>query len=160
MLIIVRSAIEQFDGVIASLRKLGDSPGLSAAGKGLALSLGMTPQELRARLDLFADDVIALCRALPADRVSVRLAAQLQDAATSVAANYRAACRAQTRATFVAKLSIALEEADESGFWLRRLLTQKVDPRDVIVRLMNEADEITKILSASRRTAQGAARRK
>ncbi len=120
----------------------------------------MTPQELRARLDLFADDVITLCRALPPDRVAVRIAAQLQDAAGSVAANYRAACRAQTRATFVAKLSISLEEADESGFWLRRLSTQAFGPPDGIVRLMKEADEITKILSASRRTAQGATRRK
>jgi four helix bundle protein len=81
----------------------------------------MTPKELIARIERFADAVIALCRAIPHDPLTIRLLTQLQDAATSTAANYRAACRAGSKAAFVSKLSIALEEADEAAGWLQRL---------------------------------------
>jgi four helix bundle protein len=94
----------------------------------------MTPQELRDRVDRFAVDIVVFCRQLPNDNLARRLAGQLQDAGTSVAANYRAACRARSRAEFVAKLSIAVEEADESV-------------------------ELPSILSASRKTASGRRRR-
>lgn len=73
----------------------------------------MTPQELRARTDRFSVDIINFCRNLPADPFTRRIALQLHDAGTSVASNYHSACRAQSRAQFVAKLSIALEKADE-----------------------------------------------
>jgi hypothetical protein len=63
----------------------------------------MTPQELRMRLDRFADDVIGLCRAISRDPLRTELLVQLQDAGTSVAANYHAACRAPTRPMFVAR---------------------------------------------------------
>jgi four helix bundle protein len=113
----------------------------------------MTPQELRARIERFADEVITLCGEAPADALRLQLLLQLQRAATSTAANYRAACRAQSRPTFIAKLSIALEEADEAEGWLRRLAHQRQDQGEVVNRLLKEANEITAILNASRRTA-------
>jgi four helix bundle protein len=117
----------------------------------------MTPQELRGRIERFADDVITFCGEPAADVRRLQMLLQLQRAATSAAANYRAACRAQTRPAFVAKLSIALEEADEAEGWLRRLSHQRPKP-DMTDRLLKEANEITAILNASRRTASGRGR--
>jgi four helix bundle protein len=95
-------------------------------GSTIATMMTVTPQELRARIDLFADQVIALCRTTRADPLTLRLLIQLQDSATSVAANYTSACRAQSRAAFIAKLSIAVEEADETVGWLQRLLNHHI----------------------------------
>lgn len=80
---------------------------------------------------------------------------QLQDAGTSVAANYPAACRAQSRAAFVAKLSIAVEEADECVGWLHKLTEAKLAPVARLAPLQQEASELLAILSASRKTASG-----
>gem|GEM_PF-386306 len=134
-----------------------------AAEAGLAPGLlyrsAMTPQELRNRIDRFGDDVITFCRKTSSDPLSLRLLIQLQDAATSTASNYRAACRAQSKAVFVAKLSIALEEADESVGWLQHLSHQGIGHADTVERLLGEAGEISAILNASRETAQGRRRR-
>lgn len=66
----------------------------------------MTPQEMRDRTDRFSVAIIQFCRSkMPCDVLMLRILGQLQDAATSVASNYHAACRAQSRAQFVAKLS-------------------------------------------------------
>ena len=82
----------------------------------------MTPQEMRDRTDRFSVAVIQFCRRkIPCDVLLLRILTQLQDAATSVASNYHAACRAQSRAQFVAKLSISVEEADECAGWLQKL---------------------------------------
>jgi four helix bundle protein len=72
------------------------------------------PKELKDRTKRFAVAVIELCRELPATLDAKRVGGQLIDSATSVAANYRAACRARSRAEFIAKLGTVLEEADES----------------------------------------------
>ena len=74
----------------------------------------MTPNELKARTKAFALRVIKLVDAMPRGLASQIVGRQLLRAATSVGANYRAACRAQSRADFTAKMSIVLEEADES----------------------------------------------
>jgi four helix bundle protein len=96
---------------------------------------GMTPQELRARIDHFADQVITLCRTSPADALTLRLLLQLQNSATSAASNYASACRAQSKPAFIAKLSIALEEADESVGWLQRLSNQAIGDATTVARL-------------------------
>ena len=119
----------------------------------------MTSAELRARIDRFSDDIIALCRRTASDPLTLRLLLQLQDAATSAASNYRAACRAQSKAAFIAKLSIALEEADESVGWLQRLSNQRIGVADEVERALREAAEISAILNASRQTATGRRRR-
>ena len=119
----------------------------------------MTPLELRTRIDRFADRIIAFCHGTPSDVLRIRLLVQLQDAATSAAANYRAACRAQSKAAFIAKLSIALEEADEAVGWLQRLSHHRVGDQNAVEGLLQEAGEISAILNASRETAAGRRRR-
>ena len=120
----------------------------------------MTPQQLRSRIESFADEIITLCRTVASDVLTIRLLTQLQDAATSAASNYRAACRAQSKAAFIAKLSIALEEAEECVGWLQRLSHQRIGPPQTVERLLQEAGEISAILSASRQTAEGRRRRR
>jgi four helix bundle protein len=119
----------------------------------------VTPQELRARIHQFADDVITLCRQTASNPLNLPLLLQLQDSATSASSNYRAACRAQSRPAFIAKLSIALEEADEAAGWLKHLLHQRIGDGASVERLLQEALEIVAILSASRMTAKGERRR-
>ena len=115
----------------------------------------MTPDQLRARTDKFSVDIINFCRALPSDPFTRRLALQLHDAGTSVAANYHAACRAQSRAQFIAKLSISLEEADECVGWLHKLAATGLARSPALDALQQEASELLAILSASRKTAMG-----
>ena len=116
----------------------------------------MTPQELRDRTDRFSVDIITFCRSLlPADPLTMRLIGQLQDSGTSMASNYHAACRAQSRAQFVAKLSIAVEEADECVGWLHKLVTARIVPAECPALLQQEASELLAILAASRKTASG-----
>jgi four helix bundle protein len=81
----------------------------------------MTPKELQARTKAFALRVIRLFDALPRSAPSQVIGRQLLRSATSVGANYLAACRAQSHAEFAAKLSIVVEEADESLYWLELL---------------------------------------
>jgi len=115
----------------------------------------MTPQEMRDRTDRFSVSIIQFCRSkIPCDVLLLKILTQLQDAATSVASNYHAACRAQSRAQFIAKLSIAVEEADECVGWLHKLDATHLAPAAELAPLRQEAWEITAILSASRKTAQ------
>ena len=81
------------------------------------------------------------------------LTGQLVRAATSVAANYRAACRGKSRADFINKLSTVEEEADESGFWLGMIQDLGVQDAE-LPRLMDEANQLTAIMVASKKTAR------
>ena len=119
----------------------------------------MTPDQLRDRTDRFSVAMINFCKSLPVDPFTRRIALQLHDAATSVASNYHAACRAQTRAMFVAKLSISLEEADECVGWLHKLAATHQASGPTLDALRQEASELVAILSASRRTAMGRRRK-
>src|SRR2546423_11429955 len=82
----------------------------------------MTEKEMKQRTKAFALRVIKLTSALSKDFVGRRLGDQLLRSGTSVAANYRAACRARSKPDFVNKLAVAEEEADESIFWLELLI--------------------------------------
>jgi four helix bundle protein len=73
---------------------------------------------------------------------------------TSVAANYRSACRARSRADFINKLGIVEEEADETLFWLDMFIESGKVKKENIVNLYKEADEIVAIFSASHKTAR------
>jgi len=116
----------------------------------------MTPQELRDRTDRFSVGLMNFCRGkIPCDILLMRLLTQLQDSGTSMTSNYHAACRAQSRAQFVAKLSIAVEEADECVGWLQKLAAAKLAPPAELAPLQQEASELLAILSASRKTASG-----
>lgn len=77
------------------------------------------------------------------------IAGQLVRSGTSVAANYRAACRARSRAEFIAKIGIAEEEADEAALWLELIIEDIVLPKKKIGPLLTEANELIAILAAS-----------
>ena len=114
----------------------------------------MTENELKDRLKAFALRAMKLCEALPRSASGRTLANQLIRSATSVGANYRAACRARSRAEFLAKLGIVEEEADESAYWLELIIESGILKKAQVVPLLVEADEITAIISASRKTVR------
>jgi four helix bundle protein len=114
----------------------------------------MTPAILRERTKKFALQVILLAKTLPADPFTLRIAVQLTEAASSVAANYRAVCRARSRADFINKLGISIEEADESALWLKILTEAGMATRTSTQPLWQEADELVRILVRSRETAR------
>ena len=113
----------------------------------------MTPDQLKARTKKFAVDIILFGRTIPHDPINGGIAAQLTDAATSVAAHYRAVCRAKSRADFINKLAGAIEEADESALWLEILSESGICPASATTPLWREADELTRVLVRSRETA-------
>lgn len=113
----------------------------------------MTPSELKARSKEFALRVLKLTACLPKTIEGRAIANQLVRSGTSVAANYRAACRARSRGEFVAKLGVALEEADETQLWLELVIDGKLVPAKRVQRLLEEANELVAILVASRKSA-------
>jgi four helix bundle protein len=114
-------------------------------------------EDLRTRTKRFAIRILRLYRALPAKEEARILGKQLLRSGTSVGANYRAACRARSRAEFIAKLGIVLEESDETVFWLELLLEAGVVSHDQLDALLKEATELTSIFVTSLRTAKGIA---
>jgi four helix bundle protein len=114
----------------------------------------MDERILKARTKDFALRVIRLVEALPRKLSSDVLGKQMLRSATSVAANYRAACRARSQAEFVSKLSIVVEEADESLFWLELMAESGLVEASRLQDLMKEADELTAIFVVSRATAR------
>ncbi len=111
-------------------------------------------RELQERTRQFALRVVNMFRALPRTDEARVLGRQVLRSGTSVAANYRAACRARSKAEFAAKLGVAVEEADETIFWLELLIESKVIPEARMKPLLVEANELLAILSASHRTAR------
>jgi len=79
---------------------------------------------------------------------------QLIRCATSVAANYRATLLAQTKAAFISKISIVIEESDESEFWLEFVIDEKLIQKKRVLPLFTEAHELTSIFISTRKTAQ------
>jgi four helix bundle protein len=115
------------------------------------------PEQLRDRTKAFALRVIRLFRSLPGNTDTQVLGKQLLRCGTSVAANYRAVCRARSKAEFVARLGIVAEEADESVLWLELLIESGIIKSDMTVALLKEAKELAAILTASRETARKSA---
>jgi four helix bundle protein len=110
-------------------------------------------RELQDRTRRFALRVLRLVDVLPKTAAGRAISNQLVRSATSVGANYRAACRARSRAEFVAKLGTVLEEADESLYWLELIRDAKLVPEHRISLLLREADELTAIVVAGRKSA-------
>ena len=101
-------------------------------------------QQLKDRTKKFAKDCIRSLRTITSnDRLFWHVERQLLRCSTSVAANYRAANLAQSKAAFVAKLSIVVEEADESIFWLELLFEEGLIPAESAKPLIQEAKELT-----------------
>jgi len=115
----------------------------------------MTTDELKARAEELALQVIRLVDALPNSVKGRAIANQIMRSSTSVAANYRAACRARSRAEFIAKIGVVEEEADETAFWLELIIDSKIRSKTQIEPLLKEAGELVAIMAASRKSAIG-----
>jgi four helix bundle protein len=113
----------------------------------------MTTDELKARTKQFALRVVNLVEVLPNSVRGRVIADQITRSATSVGANYRATCRARSRAEFIAKIGVVEEEADETGFWLELIIESKIRRAKQILPLLNEANELVAIMAASRKSA-------
>lgn len=112
----------------------------------------MTENELKQRTKTFALRTLKLIDSLPDTRSGRILANQLGRSGTSVGANYRTACRSRSRVEMSSKLAVVEEEADESSFWLELLAEHGLMQPDKLSPLLREADELTAIMVASRRT--------
>jgi len=112
----------------------------------------MTEHELKQRTKDFALRGLKLIDSLPDTRSGRVLANQLGRSATSVGANYRAACRSRSTAELITKFSVVEEEADESAFWLELVTDHGLISSDKVAALQREAGELTAIMVASRKT--------
>jgi four helix bundle protein len=113
----------------------------------------MTERELLERTKQFALRIFKLVGALPQTIQGRAVAAQLIRSGTSVAANYRAACRARSKPEFVAKLGVVEEEADESAFWLELIIETELLSARKVEPLLAEAGEIVAMMASSKKTA-------
>jgi four helix bundle protein len=114
----------------------------------------MKHQNLQDRTRRFALDVIRFVESLPASQTCKTLGRQLLRSDTSVGANYRAACRARSKADFISKMGIVLEEADESAFWIQLLIDANKTTLQKCGPLLREANELTAITISSINTAR------
>jgi len=109
----------------------------------------MKTQELKNRTKAFALRVMNLVEALPKSIKGRAIANQLIRSGTSVAANYRAACRARSKAEFISKIGTVEEEADESALWMELIIEDKLLPEKKVRSLHAEASELVAIMAAS-----------
>ena len=114
----------------------------------------MTNIELEQRTKEFALRVIKMSESLPRTIAAEVLGRQLVRSSCSVAANYRAACRAKSRPDFISKMGTVEEEADESGLWLELIVDSNLMPAKRLDKLRREAGELTAIAVSSIRTAR------
>ena len=114
----------------------------------------VTQEELKRRTKQFSNRCLDVVEGLPGGLVAEILGKQLGRAGTSVDANYRAACRARSKAEFIAKMGVVEEEADECGFWFEMIQERKLLPQSKLAALLQEASELTAIAVASKKTAR------
>jgi four helix bundle protein len=113
----------------------------------------MDKEKFKARTKAFALRVIRLVEALPKNQTTAQvIGKQLLRSGTSVGANYRAACRAKSTAELITKLNIALEEADESLYWMELIVEAELIAPNKLDSLMQESNEIVAMLVASLKT--------
>jgi four helix bundle protein len=113
----------------------------------------MNEEEMKRRLMAFALRVGRLASSFPRTRLGNMVGGQLVRCGPSVAANYWAACRGRSRAEFVAKLGISIEEADETDFWIHYAVESELVKKPLVKDLLQETEEILAILVSSRKTA-------
>ncbi len=111
-------------------------------------------EHMKTRTKKFAHDCVKLTLSFPNSPLGKHVQNQLIRSSTSVAANYRASCVAQTIPSVIAKMSISIEEADESEFWLEFAKDENLCGENECFPLFREAHEITSILIKSRQTLQ------
>jgi four helix bundle protein len=111
-------------------------------------------QELIRRTMKFAVRVLKMAEHLPDNPAGRTVAHQVTRCGCSVASNYRAALRGKSRADFINKITIVLEEADETSFWLELITLAGLLPQKRLLALSGEAEELVRIFSATRRTTK------
>jgi four helix bundle protein len=117
-------------------------------------NLGQFKESLKERTKAFAHECVKFALDLPSTYLGNHIKGQLIRASTSVAANYRASCIAQTIPLVISKLSITIEEADECEFWLEFSLDEKIGNKEKTIELIKEANEFASVLIKSRLTLQ------
>jgi four helix bundle protein len=111
-------------------------------------------RELQDRAKKFALRIIRAFARLPKNEEARVLGRQFLRSGTAVAANYRAACRARSAADFISKISVVVEETDETLFWLELIVEAKLVPTKIVESLIVECEELLRIFSASLATAK------
>jgi len=119
----------------------------------------MKAEDLKKRTKQFALRILKLVAALPNNVHGRAVGNQLGRAGTSVAANYRAACRGRSKAEFIAKLGTVEEEADESAFWMELIIEAELLGANRVQSLLGEAIELRKIMARSRISASSSLRK-
>jgi four helix bundle protein len=109
---------------------------------------------LRRRTRAFAFEVLELCRRQPKTEEARVVGRQLLRARMSVGANYRAVSRARSKAEFISKINIVIDEADETLFWLEAVSEKGIAPAPETGDLLREGNELLRILVVSQRTAK------
>lgn len=111
--------------------------------------------ELKARTKQFAIRIVKLFRCLPKTEKARIIGRQVLRSGTSVAANYRATCRARSKSEFISKLGVVVEESDETVFWLELLVETGIVSPPKMQNLLAEANELLAVFAASQRTVKG-----
>ncbi len=111
-------------------------------------------EQLKARAKRFAVRIVKLSASLPKTDQARVIGKQVLRSGTSMAANYRATCRARSKAEFAAKLGVVVEEADETVYWLELLQEAGILDREAMDGLYEEANELLAIFAASQRTVR------
>ena len=117
-------------------------------------------ERLKARTKQFALRVVKMFKALPRGEEARIMGRQVLRSGTSVGANYRAACRARTANEFISKIRVAVEEADETGYWLELLVEALIIGKARLDPLLAECNELLAILASSQHTAESRLRRR
>ena len=114
--------------------------------------------DLKQRSTQFALRIVKLVESLPKTQTARVIGDQLLRSGTSVAANYRAACRARSNADFIAEMGIVEEETDESMLWIEMLVDTNLVRENLVADLLNEGNQLTAIWVTSINTAGGGKR--
>lgn len=115
----------------------------------------MDADDLKNRTKDFAHQCVKLALTLPKTYLGNHIKGQLIKCFTSVAANYRSVCIAQSKPDFISKLSITIEEVDESCFWMQFIIDERLLKKQQVLTLLKEGQELTSIFVSSRKTARG-----
>ncbi len=110
--------------------------------------------DLKIRTKVFALNIIKLVKSLPEDRIGRVLGNQILRSGTSVAANYRSACKARSKTDFISKITVVEEEADETTLWLELIMESATFDNDLTKSLHKESNELTAIFTSSGKTAK------
>jgi four helix bundle protein len=112
----------------------------------------MKVRDLQKRTKKFAHRCVKLSRALPKTALGDHVRKQIIKCSSSAALNYQAACMAQSKAVFASNLSVAVEETDESCFWMQFTIEEKLLRKRKVTELLNEGKELSSIFISSRKT--------